>query len=201
MDDLKHHGVKGMRWGIRRYQPYPKGKGHKGKFLGKTARKVADAASTPYYAVKSKAREVSMLTDIRKSHGLSTKEIQRKARRMKNESEYKRLTRIDGINLLTGTTSSKSRMDYRKRGNMSDQELERKVKRLKSIELLTKNAYEINEETIKTGSIIAQTAKDVYVDFKKDGDVKLDKALASYFKAEDKVSRDMSKTKKRLGIK
>lgn len=29
---LAHHGVKGMRWGIRRYQPYPKGK--HGKFLG-----------------------------------------------------------------------------------------------------------------------------------------------------------------------
>lgn len=29
---LAHHGIKGMRWGIRRYQPYPKGK--HGKFLG-----------------------------------------------------------------------------------------------------------------------------------------------------------------------
>lgn len=39
-DVIKHHGVKGMKWGIRRYQPYRSGDGQKGigKFLGKEAR-------------------------------------------------------------------------------------------------------------------------------------------------------------------
>lgn len=33
---LQHHGILGMHWGIRRFQPYPKGWGGiKGKFLGK----------------------------------------------------------------------------------------------------------------------------------------------------------------------
>ena len=32
-DELMHYGVKGMHWGIRRYQPYPNGK--HGQFLGK----------------------------------------------------------------------------------------------------------------------------------------------------------------------
>lgn len=45
-DELQHHGIMGMKWGIRRYQPYPSGKGPKGDYKGKAVKQTAQKETT-----------------------------------------------------------------------------------------------------------------------------------------------------------
>ena len=54
-DYVQHHGIKGMHWGIRRYQPYPKDYTGGGREVGEAARtqkklvKQADRMSKGYF--------------------------------------------------------------------------------------------------------------------------------------------------------
>lgn len=46
---LEHHGINGMKWGVRRFQPYPKGYNGTGKEIGDAARKTVDPVKRAEY--------------------------------------------------------------------------------------------------------------------------------------------------------
>lgn len=137
-DTLKHYGVKGMKWGIRRYQPYPKGEGKKGKFLGKRQNGI----------ISSRGRELSKIKKARVSemNKKTTKEIRRDTERLRNENELKRLS-----SRTSKVGTRKDRQDYRRRSDMSDSELKRKVNRLSAKEEFKNESIKANSEAIKTG--------------------------------------------------
>lgn len=84
-DYLAHYGVVGMKWGIRRYQPYPKGDRSKGRYLGEShkenapVRAIKAVGRAPVRAAKSVGRGVTKA--VRDYNSLE----RRAARNVKND--------------------------------------------------------------------------------------------------------------------
>ena len=84
-DELMHYGVKGMHWGIRRYQPYPDGSS--GRYIGKKdAKKIKKSMNTNsfLYSNAKYMREKS----IKRANKYSEKGKEDKARKELSDAKF-----------------------------------------------------------------------------------------------------------------
>lgn len=109
MNELKHYGILGMHWGIRRFQPYPKDYVGEGKYAGKTwspgpkgkasnAEKIAgNVRDTHAHTSNIIKRSMNMKNESKRDYedirSISDDELRKRINRMQMEKQYATLSR------------------------------------------------------------------------------------------------------------
>ena len=147
---LKHVGVKGMKWGVRRNRNRPGGADGV-----EESKKVKDTRGKVRKTLDSMKRERQWSKVLQEMDKLSTKDINAVSKRISLENELKKYSKTKGVG------NKKDKEDYLRRENMSDAELNRKVVRLRAKNGLHTNVTAASKEQREFGEKVVNIAKGV----------------------------------------
>lgn len=85
-DELNHHGILGMKWGVRRFQPYPSGYSGDGKYVGPKSGKTLSGRD------ESRLNKVNRKIDsrVRDAVDSGNKKSLKSLRKVISDEDYKR---------------------------------------------------------------------------------------------------------------
>lgn len=161
-DELYHHGVLGMRWGIRRYQPYGTAYDaeHKGKFIGKKQDSKSEPTKSQNRSKSSKSRKQAAkdryISNRYQRAGLSKEEADAAL------AKRKKMLKVLGVAAGVTMAAAAGYMAYRGlRGSYFD------VKIPKGVQLQTlseiENKMNINDSNVDFYTAFKKADKNAYV--------------------------------------